>query len=804
MTDDNGTPGNTGDDISVCTISGPLAPGASATCTTTLNISADRTNIATTTGTPSNPAGQPLGVPTVSDTDDAVVDVINPSVQVVKTAASAADGTTLYMNPPGGNVLYTYAVKNTGDTSLTNIVVTDDNGTPGSTGDDFTVCTITAPLAPGASTTCTTTLNITADHTNIATATGTPSNPAGTPLGVPPVSDTDNAVVDIVNPKVQVVKTAANAADGATLYLLAPGPVLYTYVVQNTGDTHLVNIPVVDDNGTPGVPGDDIIVCTITTPLAPGASTTCTTTINITVDRTNIATVTGTPSNPAGQPLGIPTVSDTDDAVVDVLNPSVQVVKTAANAADGATVYVQPGANVTYTYVWTNTGGTYLKNVVVKDDNGTPGVPGDDFVVCSISGPVAPNFTFTCTVTRPISVNTTNIATITADPVDGSGNPLPGVQPVTDTDDAIVLVYSTIGDFVWWDLNGNGQQDTGEPGIPDVTVELYNSAGALIGTDVTDAAGKYDFGTLVAGNYTVKIANPEFTSGQTLFGWTAAPQNVGNDATDSDGNPTTHDAAVTLPAGVVDNTTDFGFVNPATTWTVTKTLDPTTPSPVRVGNQVKFIVTVVNNGPGWIGVLPLQDVYDKNYLTYGYSGQWSTPISVDNLDDGQIDWNDLTVALGDVPPGGSVQATVRFTAKADTTTLQNSQTINQAIVSGALIDLDGPTGPLPPAGPTTPKNDTEPVQVIQPTGITLAGFSVAAADGGILVTWNTVSEHNIVGFKVARGSASLGDFVNAAKAGTNEGTTYKFLDKQPGTGRYALEVYKLDGSVERVDLGSPR
>ena len=461
---------------------------------------------------------------------------------------------------------------------------------------------------------------------------------------------------------------------------------------------------------------------------------------------------------------------------------------------------MQSGANVTYTYVWTNTGDTYLRNVVVKDDNGTPGVPGDDFIVCAISGPVPPGFTFTCTVTRPITANTTNIATITAQPVDAQGNPLPGVPPVTDTDDAIVLVYSTISDFVWWDLNGNGLQDNGEPGIPGVDVQLYNSSNVLIGTDITDGAGKYDFNTLVAGTYTVKIANAEFAPGGTLFGWPATLPNVGvNDAIDSDGSLVNHDVVVVLPAGVVDTSVDFGFVSPETTWTVTKTLSPTTPSPVAVGGPVKFVITIVNNGPGWIGVLPLEDLYDMNFLTYSSSSV--APISP--LDDGQLNWTDLTVSLGDVPPGGSVQVTVNFIAKADTTLQQGGVTVNRAIVSGALIDPDGPTGPLPPAGPTTPKEDTEPVQVLLPTGIALAGFNVAAADGGVLVTWDTASELDIVGFSVVRGDAPLGDFIVAAKAGSGEGAAYSFLDGNPGAGSYVLEIYKVDGSVERVELGTP-
>ena len=52
---------------------------------------------------------------------------------------------------PGGSVTYSYAVTNTGDMALANIVVTDDNGTPGFLGDDFMAGSI-ATLTPGAGT----------------------------------------------------------------------------------------------------------------------------------------------------------------------------------------------------------------------------------------------------------------------------------------------------------------------------------------------------------------------------------------------------------------------------------------------------------------------------------------------------------------------------------------------------------------------------------------------------------------------------------------------------------------------------
>lgn len=56
-------------------------------------------------------------------------------------------------------VTYTYTVTNTGNVTLTNIAVTDDNATPGFGGDDFQVGVI-ASLAPGASQTFTRTVSL--------------------------------------------------------------------------------------------------------------------------------------------------------------------------------------------------------------------------------------------------------------------------------------------------------------------------------------------------------------------------------------------------------------------------------------------------------------------------------------------------------------------------------------------------------------------------------------------------------------------------------------------------------------------
>ncbi|RYU94111.1 SdrD B-like domain-containing protein [Emticicia agri] len=73
--------------------------------------------------------------------------------------------------------------------------------------------------------------------------------------------------------------------------------------------------------------------------------------------------------------------------------------------------------------------------------------------------------------------------------------------------------YGSIGDWVWKDKNDNGLQDTNEPGIKNIIVELYtlngsgNVSGSAISKDTTDTNGHYLFSNLLSGDYLVKIVD---------------------------------------------------------------------------------------------------------------------------------------------------------------------------------------------------------------------------------------------------------------------------------------------------------
>lgn len=121
-----------------------------------------------------------------------------------------------------------------------------------------------------------------------------------------------------------------------------------------------------------------------------------------------------------------------------------------------------------------------------------------------------------------------------------------------------------IGDYVWEDLDRDGIQDPDEPGIANVTVELYNgTTDELINTAKTDADGFYKFRTnasgqlLTPGDYYIKFYNPN-TSYYTGF----SPQNQSTDDTvDSDVDPVTNMTAVTtLDANETDLSWDAGLM----------------------------------------------------------------------------------------------------------------------------------------------------------------------------------------------------------------------------------------------------
>ena len=795
VVDDNGTPSDASDDFTVCTISGPLAPGASGTCTASRTISADMTNTATVTANPTDGNGTDLPGDDVSDTDDATVDLVSPAIQLVKTADNAADGAVDYINS-GDDVVYHYTVTNTGDTYLSNIEVKDDNGTPSDASDDFTVCTIVGPLAPNASQSCTyTKQNVTADVTNIATATGNPTDSNGNDLpDINDVSDDDDAVVVLYASLGDFVWDDLNAngiqdagepgIDGVTVNLLdgSGNPTGATTTTDNTGAYSFENLEPGDYSVEFVLPADYQF-----SPKDAGADD-VDSDADTATGKTDVTTLVSGENDPtwdAGMyklaSLGDYVWEDSNaDGVQDAGEPPISGVTVKLyKDADGDGV-AEPGGD---------DGASIATDTT--DANGIYGFedlePGAYFVE----------------FTKPSGFDKASPSTpgAASDPTDSDADETTGLTDVTTlvsgendpTWDAGFYKLASLGDLVWFDLNEDGVQDAGEPGIDGVTVTLKDANGNTAGTTITDANGAYSFDDLEPGDYTVVFTKPGSD-------WTISPKdNAGDDTKDSDADPNTGETdTVNLSSGENDPTIDAGMSIPSS-YTLTKE-NTTVDQELTPGDAISFTITIENTGKTWLAVVPVQDTYDTNYLTYVDAD----PASDDNNDDGVIDWADVT-GSGQLAPGDSISIIVNFTAKAATDQLPNHQTVNTATAHDVQADPDGPSGPNGPIVPLDDQSDDAPVGILNPVGEPMGGFSAMISRGSVQLRWQSESESNILGFNVLR-SDGRGGFVRvndsiifARNAGADMGASYHFIDRRVSDGvyTYQLEIIRLNGGVER-------
>ncbi len=359
----------------------------------------------------------------------------------------------------------------------------------------------------------------------------------------------------------------------------------------------------------------------------------------------------------------------------------------------------------------------------------------------------------------------------------------------------------SIGDLVWWDIDRDGIQDPGEPGIPNVALSL---SGTASDSTTTDASGVYTFANLSPGTYTVTVDASNFSTGP-LKDWEASPQNVGDDTKDSDGDPTDHDVSLTLGLNETNPTIDFGFTI-TTSYTLTKQLN--TPEPARPGDPISFTIRITNTGKSWLATLPLQDTYNTGYLIYGAGGQYAQPDSDDHVNDGQIDWTDV---LGGNPlaPGQSRTVIVHFTAKADTTHLPGGRTENVARAHDGTADPDGPSGPLGALESLPEKSDSDRVAIVTPTGVVLSSFAARSQEGGVALAWRTHQESQLLGFRLLRAQVWRGrmtepkvvTFLPARYPGMAQGARYAAWDgavRAGGHYRYWLEVVQVDGTTYRL------
>ena len=652
------------------------------------------------------------------------------AIAIVKTAGDAADGTALTLDRYGDTATYTYKVTNTGLAHLVNVVVTDDK--LGAIG--------TVPsLAPGASVTLTASAALTEDTTNIGTVTATPTTKSGDAIpGVPSVTDSDDAVVLVPEQTAMIGDLVWIDADGDGIQDIAENGLHGVIVTLKDANGTVIATDTTDENGnylfTDVVPGAYTVVFT-----APADWT-------FTAKDAGADDAADSDANAAGV-ASVTVAPGATDLTIDaglVLAPgaaAIDIVKTVDDAADGEILRTaEIGATVTYYYTVANIGHTYLKNVTVTDDKlGTIG---------TIAGILAPGATAVLTYDAIIDEDTMNIGTVTGTPCNANGDVL-AANNVTADDDAVVDVPdepASIGDRAWIDLDRDGIQDAGEPGLPGVTVTLKDDTGAVVATTVTDANGYYLFADVNPGDYTVTFAPAEAW-------WDSTRKDAGgNDAADSDINAAGVTGSFTLVSLVDDLTRDAGFVfnTSAASIAIVKTASETA---IGKGESVTYTYVVSNTGSTYLKDVAVTD--DK-----------LGPIG--------------TIAL--LAPGASRTLTATAVLTEDTT--------NVGTATGTPADSNG--DPIPGASDVTDDDDAT---VAVNTALAVIGDRV----------WNDMDgngiqdegEMGVYGITVNL-LDDEGNLVATTK--TDAAGNYLFTDVEPGT--YSIEFVVGQWEVTLANCGS--
>ncbi|WP_460958487.1 beta strand repeat-containing protein, partial [Spirosoma litoris] len=261
-----------------------------------------------------------------------------------------------------------------------------------------------------------------------------------------------------------------------------------------------------------------------------------------------------------------------------------------------------------------------------------------------------------------------------------------GQQDLT-VDAGLVPLKASLGDYVWFDTNQNGQQDPTETGVASVTAVLHDAvSGTVVSTTVTDGTGHYLFTNLNPGSYYVVFTAPA--------GMTFTTPNSGNDATDSDAGVGGQTGVYSLTAGQQNLTVDAGIIPiPVFDLALKKTLAAGQSANVMPGSNVTFTVTIYNQGN-----VDATNVQVTDYIPTGLTlndANW--------LANGSL--ATLTTAIASLSAGQSVTRNITFTVGLNApSSLTNTAEISSASNAQNLPDVDS-TPDSNPSNDGTPIND---------------------------------------------------------------------------------------------------
>ena len=319
------------------------------------------------------------------------------------------------------------------------------------------------------------------------------------------------------------------------------------------------------------------------------------------------------------------------------------------------------------------------------------------------------------------------------------------------TVDAGMYTLASISDRVWNDLNSNGIQDGGEPGLSGITVHLYDTDGTEITTAITDSNGIYLFNNLVPGDYSLSF--------DLLTNYLFSPINQGgNDTVDSDVNPADGTTVeTTLISNEHDTTWDAGMFQQDALIGIAKRV---VGSPVELSAgtwQVTYEFLVRNYGN-----VPLTNVQVTDDLTATFPADVS--FTVTSITSAEFTENTLfngttitNLLVGSDSLAVGAQGTIRVVF---TVVPTSAGPYNNSAVASGQPPLGGPTSDTSQNGTTPdPDSDGDPTDNNDPTPIDFGanlfdppfGVKEFDATGLPIIHWTMdwINDTNIVAINAA-------------------------------------------------------
>ncbi len=331
-------------------------------------------------------------------------------------------------------------------------------------------------------------------------------------------------------------------------------------------------------------------------------------------------------------------------------------------------------------------------------------------------------------------------------------------------------IYSTttaaVGNYVWNDVNGNGIQDSGEPGIPGVTVTLYDNTNNPVASAITGSNGEYLFPNVLPATYTIG-----FSGYPASMVPTAQNASGSNTANDSNVDPLTiKTPSFTVIAGGYDMTIDAGFkTNPV----------------AGLGNYVWNDVDVDG----------IQDATEQGIagvIVTLYTADGITPLATAITDgNGAYSFPNLlegTYVVGFSTPNGGYLPTlynaggtgINGTSNSDMTT--GNKTLPITILAGTY-------NPNVDAG----------FYVGSALAIHVTSFDVIEKNCQAIITFEVANEKDVLVYNIMRkntnqNAAELVKSINPKNNGQD--ATYSFIDRtvKQGTIEYSINAIEKDGA----------